>query len=331
MFHAANGGSWKDTRRPPMSSQSSPARQPIQAPSALLAIFVSILWGGNVVSIRLGVDSIPPLWSAFWRMLLGVIVVGAWAFFRRIPLGVPRSEMGPLLSLGLLFTIQIGLLNTGAALTSPAYGVLILNSYAVFANLIGHFFSGHSAGAALEERLTPTRILGLLLSFAGIAVLTFGQPVSKLAPNPILGNLILTVSCALLGLRQVYTRWVVQSIDPVRAIVWQMACSVPLFLIVAALSEPLLLKPISTEAILAITYQGAVVAGVCFIIWAQLLQRHSAGALSMYAFLVPVSGVVLSSILFGEALRPQLLVGAALIFAGVYVVSVPAYGKAKAT
>jgi drug/metabolite transporter (DMT)-like permease len=312
-------------------SMSSPSHQPIHASSALLAIVVSILWGGNVVSIRLGVDSIPPLWSAFWRMLLGVVVVGAWALFRRIPLGLPRGEMGPLLGLGLLFTLQIGLLNTGAALTSPAYGVLILNSYAVFANLIGHFFSGHAAGAGLEERLTPTRVLGLVLALAGIAVLTFGQVASKLAPRPVLGNLILCVSCALLGLRQVYTRWVVQSIDPVRAIVWQMLCSVPLFFIVAVVSEPLSLKPITAEAVLAISYQGAVVAGLCFIIWAQLLQRHSAGALSMYAFLVPVSGVLLSSLLFGEALRPQLLLGAGLIFAGVYVVSVPIYGRAKAT
>lgn len=303
------------------------SRQPITAHSALLAVFVSILWGGNVVSIRLGVDSIPPLWSAFWRMLLGVFVVGAWALIRGIPLAVPASEVGPLLSLGVLFTIQIGLLNTGAALTSPAYAVLILNSYAVFANIIGHFFSRHAAGASLEERLTPKRILGLLLSFSGIAVLTFGQPASALAPQPILGNCILTVSCLLLGLRQVYTRWVVQSIDPVRAIVWQMFCSVPLFLLVAAFSEPMTLKPVTAEAVLAISYQGAVVAGICFIVWAQLLQRHSAGELSMYAFLVPVSGVLLSSVFFAEPLRPQLLVGAALIFAGVYIVS----GKAKAT
>jgi hypothetical protein len=31
------------------------------------------------------------------------------------------------------------------------------------------------------------------------------------------------------------------------------------------------------QAVLAICYQGVIVAGICFIIWAELLKRHAAG------------------------------------------------------
>ena len=117
-------------------------------------------------------------------------------------------------------------------MTSPAFGVVILNSYGVFANIAGHFLPG------MEKPINGARAIGLTLALAGMAVLTFGQGVSKLAPNPLTGNALLILSALLLGLRQVYTRWLVQHIEPTRTAVWQMAESVPLFLTIALVSEP---------------------------------------------------------------------------------------------
>lgn len=290
---------------------------PIGASSAIIAIIVSILWGGNVVSIRAGVDSVPPLWSAFWRMLTGVLFVAGWAAWRGVRLTPSRNEYLPLLALGMLFTVQIGLLNTASALTSPAYGVVILNAYPIFANLAGHFGRGF---AVHEEPITGIRALGLVLAIAGVAILALGQPDRGLAPHPLLGNLLMVISAFLLGVRQVYTRWLVQTIDPARSIVWQMALSVPLFLVTASLSEPMLLKPLSTEAVCAILYQGVIVAGICFIVWAELLKKHPAGTLTMFSFIVPICGIALSTLMFREALAPGLFTGTALVLAGVLVV-----------
>ena len=274
-----------------------------------------MLWGGNLISIRIGVDSVPPLWSAFWRMALGVTIVTAWTLYRRLPLRPAKGEGWPLFILSLLFTAQIGLLNAGTAMTSPGFGVVILNSYAIFANITGHFFPG------MERPINGVRALGLTLALAGMAVLTFGQGVSKLAPNPLTGNLLLGLSALLLGVRQVYTRWLVQRIEPTRTVVWQMAWSVPLFLAVAAITEPPAYGRVTAEAIAAISYQGAIVAALCFIIWAELLKRHAAGTLSMFAFLVPITGIALSSVFFGEPMRITLLVGGALVLFGVYAVT----------
>lgn len=283
----------------------------------MLALLVSVLWGGNLISIRIGVDSVPPLWSAFWRMALGVVIVTAWSLHKGVAIWPRQGERWPLFALSVLFTAQIGLLNSGTALTSPAFGVVILNSYAVFANITGHFFPG------MERPINGLRALGLLLAVGGMVVLTFGQGTSKLAPNPLLGNALLIVSAVLLGVRQVYTRWLVQQIDPARTVVWQMVGSVPLFLAIAVVSEPPSYGKVTTEAIAAIAYQGAVVAGICFIVWAELLKRHAAGTLSMFAFLVPITGIALSSYFFGEPLRMTLVGGGVLVLAGVYAVTRP--------
>jgi drug/metabolite transporter (DMT)-like permease len=289
--------------------------EPLSARSVALALLVSVLWGGNLISIRIGVDSVPPLWSAFWRMAVGVVIVTVWALHRGVAIRPVKGEGWPLFVLSVLFTTQIGLLNSGTALTSPAFGVVILNSYAVFANLTGHFFP------KMERPITGARALGLALAVAGMVVLTFGQGASRLAPNPLLGNALLILSAVLLGIRQVYTRWLVQHIEPTRTVVWQMAGSVPLFLAVAALSEPPAYGRVTVDAITAISYQGVVVAGVCFIVWAELLKRHPAGTLSMFAFLVPITGIALSSFFFGEPMRLTLLGGGVLVLAGVYLVT----------
>jgi drug/metabolite transporter (DMT)-like permease len=289
--------------------------EPLSARSVLIAVLVSVLWGGNLISIRIGVDSVPPLWSAFWRMALGVVIVTGWALHRRLPIRPKQGEGWPLFLLSVLFTAQIGLLNWGTALTSPAFGVVILNSYAVFANLTGHFFPG------MEKPINGARAFGLTLALAGMAVLCFGQGASKLAPDPVKGNALLVVSALLLGIRQVYTRWLVQHIEPTRTVVWQMAGSVPLFLAVAAASEPVVYGRVTGEAIAAICYQGVIVAGICFIVWAELLKRHAAGTLSMFAFLVPITGIALSAWYFGEPLRLTLVAGGVLVLGGVYVVT----------
>lgn len=248
-------------------------------------------------------------------MALGVVIVLAWALHRGVAIRPAKRERWPLFVLSVLFTAQIALLNSGTAMTSPAFGVVILNSYAVFANITGHFFPG------MERPINGARAFGLALAIAGMAVLTFGQGVSSLAPNPLAGNTLLILSALLLGLRQVYTRWLVQYIEPTRTVVWQMAGSVPLFLIVAIISEPPVYGQVTAPAIAAISYQGVIVAGICFIVWAELLKRHAAGTLSMFAFLVPITGIALSALFFGEPMRLTLLAGGILVLAGVYAVT----------
>lgn len=282
--------------------------------SVALAILISAIWGGNLVSIKVSLASVPPLWSAFWRMLLGTATLGLWAHHAGAELWLRPGEGRYLFGLGVLFAAQIGLLNRAMQLTSPGYGEAILNSYAIFANVIGHFL-------AHEDRLDGRRVGGLLVSVAGVTLLAFGRPNQALAPDPLSGNLMLLASAVLLGFRQVYTRWLVQTIDPTRAVVWQLGWSIPLFLVAALWSEPLLAGPLTAGPLAAIAYQGFIVAGFCFAAWASLLKKHSSGVVSMFAFLVPVAGITLSALVFGESITPRLVAGCLLVLAGVAVVT----------
>lgn len=282
--------------------------------SALAAVAISILWGGNVIAMKLGLGTFPPFWSAFWRMLAAVAAVGLWAVVRKVAMAPPAGERRLILGLGVLFTVQITTLNFGVDLTSPAYSIVLLNAHPVFANLVGHFF-------VAEDRLSPVRVLGLATAFAGICFVFLGRPETTLASHPYLGNFVVVTSAFLLGSRTVYTQRLVQSIEPVRAVFWQMALSLPVFLAAGLILEPPLIRPLAATAVLAILYQGVVIAGLCFIVWTVLLTRMSPGKLSMFSFISPVSGLFLSVLFFGEPITARLFAGLAAVAAGIWLVT----------
>ena len=278
--------------------------------AALIAIAVSTLWGGNVVALKLGLLTFPPIWSAFWRMVVGALVVGAWALSQRIPLRPQTGETGILLALGMLFTVQISCLNLGVNMTSAAYGVVLLNSYPIFANIGAHFF-------VPGDRLSTRRAIGLAMSFGGVCLVFLGKPEGGLAANPILGNVVVIASAIMLGSRVVFTQRIVQSMEPVRPVFWQMAISIPVFLLIASLTEQPAIQPVNWPAVGAVVYQGAVIAGLCFVVWTLLLKRYSPGALSMFGFIAPFVGVILSALMFGEAITPRLWGGVMLVVLGI--------------
>ncbi len=238
--------------------------------SAVTALVISALWGGNVIALKIGLATLPPVWSAFWRFLTGFVAVVLWARAEGIPLKPEPGESVPLGILGVLFTLQIAGLNVAVNSTSPAYAVVLLNSHPIFTNLISHFW-------VAEDRLSRQRILGLAIAFSGICYLALGRPDAHLAPHPILGNVIIVISAVLLAARMVYTQRLVQTIEPVRPVVWQMAFSLPVFLGTALWLEPMTLQPLTAVPVLAILYQGVAIAGLCFVVWTRLLQRHSPG------------------------------------------------------
>ncbi|MCY3763099.1 MAG: EamA family transporter, partial [Gemmatimonadetes bacterium] len=58
----------------------------IGAGAAGLALLASLLWGGNQVFIKIGLQGMPPLAMAGARFAIGLLVVGAAAAASREPL-----------------------------------------------------------------------------------------------------------------------------------------------------------------------------------------------------------------------------------------------------
>ena len=283
---------------------------------ALTALMISMLWGANVVALKISLWTFAPFWNAFWRMGVGAIVIGLWARHRKIKLRPEEAEWPSLLALGAFCFIQISLLNHGVSMTSAAYAVVLVNCHPIFTNLLAHFIMP-------GDRLTWSRVIGLATAFIGICFVFLSKPDAHLAPEPFWGNLIGIASSFFVAVRSIATKRVVQRLNAVRVIFWTLVLALPGFVGMALAIEPLTLIPLRWEPVAAVLYQGCVVAGFCFIIWTGLLRDYSASTISIFAFPTPIFGVLFSALAFSETLATALLVGASAVVAGILIAARP--------
>ena len=110
-------------------------------------------------------------------------------------LTVRPEEWRAIWSLGILFAVQIGLMNYGIALTTASHSVVLVSSYALHTVLLAHFFIP-------GDRLTLPKLAGVVLAYAGIVVL-FARDFTQ-GGGTLLGDLVVAASALLLGERIVY-------------------------------------------------------------------------------------------------------------------------------
>jgi drug/metabolite transporter (DMT)-like permease len=289
------------------SALSHPARD-LDAPGAALALLVSLFWGGNTVALKLGLLDAPPLRLAWLRLLLGgaVIALWAWRTGRLTGFAIARDEWRPLAVLGVIFTAQIGLMNVGTALTSAAHGSVVLNLYAVHTVVLAHFLIP-------GDRLTARRLTGVLVAYGGIVILFAGETTTGAS---LLGDTLVFVSALLLAERQIYLARAVQRLDPVKLLLAQATVGTLAFVALSALLEPTA-TGWTPRLALSLAYQGALVAGFCFVINLWLLQRYRPSALAALFLTQPIFGVLVAALVAGDPLTLHLLAAGLAVALGI--------------
>jgi drug/metabolite transporter (DMT)-like permease len=282
----------------------------LDAKGALISLFLAALWGGNPIAVKVALADAPPLRLAWMRFLIGGVTILAWALWTRRA-GLFRWRPGEwrvIWSLGLLFAVQIGLMNYGIALTSAAHGTVLLNAYAVHTVVLAHFFIP-------GDRLTVAKLLGVLVAYGGLVVL-FGRDFA-LAGGTLLGDLVVSASALLLGERIVYMARAVQKIDPVKLLIGQSAIGTAFFLLASLVWESGTPTRYTPALAASLFYQGAVVAGFNFLVNTWMLQIYRPSVLASTALTTPIFGLLIARAITGDPLTPALLLSGAMVALGI--------------
>ena len=152
-------------------------------------------------------------------------------------------------------------------------------------------------------------------AFAGTAV-SFSESL-RASPRLLLGDVIVLASAVLLAVQVVMVTRMVQTIHPNRLLAWQMLFSLPIYFAGSALGGELPRYHFSVPGLIAVLYQGVLVAGVCFIVWTTLLKSYSPSRLSVIFFATPLFGILLSSLVLSEPVSPYLGAGGLLVALGI--------------
>jgi drug/metabolite transporter (DMT)-like permease len=277
--------------------------------SVLDFIALAAIWGASFLFMRLGVVEFGPLPTAAVR-------VGIAAAFL-LPLMLWKGH-GPVFRQHWRAVCLVGLLNSAIPFILFAFAVLsITTGLSSILNATVPLFGALVAWLWLKDRPDGLRILGLVVGFAGVAMLawdraSFKPDASGIAPAwAVLACLLATVCYALAASA---TKRFLGGLPPlVTATGSQVGASIGLAL------PALWLWPAAApggRAWLALSVLGLLCTGVAYILYFRLIEQTGPARALAVTFLVPVFAILYGLLFLGEQVTSWMLVCGAVIVCG---------------
>ena len=289
------------------------------------AVLANLLWGSAAPCIKLGYrlfavasdDVMTQILFAGVRFTLaGLLTVLFGSLLRRSFLFPKRGSWGMVLTLAMVQTvIQYCFFYVGLSHAPGFKGSIITPTSTFFALLFASL-------VFRQETLSMRKLLGCLLGFAGVVIVSIGGSVE--GGFRLDGEGFLILAACSYGLSSVLIKRFSSREDPVVLSGWQFTLG-GLLMTLAALLGGGRLQAVTPGAWALMIYLS-LVSAVAYTLWSLLLQRHPVSRIAVYAFLNPVFGVLLSAILLdeGKVLNlPRCLLAMALVFLGVWIVNRP--------
>jgi len=302
---------------PALVRKESEASGTIPLMGSLLLVLLCCLWGGNLVSIKISNQGIPPCLAAGGRSGVAVLLLWVYARRRGEPILLRGRDFWHGVAIGTLFGLDFLFLYWGPAFTHASRAVIFLYTYPFWVTLGAHLLIA-------TDRLTLTKGGGLVLAFAGL-LLVFGSRSPTLGPLFWVGDLMEVASAVFWASATLYIKKIVETrkITHFQTLFAQLLFSIPVLASASLLFErgqPLWLN---TSVLAAFAYQCLVVAFFSYLLWLWMIHRFSVSRLTGFTFLVPFFGVIMSGLLLGEPLPLLLWGGLVLVAAGIYLVNLP--------
>lgn len=270
-----------------------------------LLFLTFFMWGSVYVGAKLISGNVPPSLLACLRSCVGSVCVCLMA---RKHWGVKpeRRDIGTLLLVGFLgYYATVNLVQLGIALTGASIAALINAltpvSVTVFAALM------------LKEKITPVKLLCLVLALAGTAVITGGSE----SGGELLGILAVLVSVITWGLSSVQVRKLTAKYPPVLVTAWGLCISlifhIPTGIITCAVQG----ATVDLKSVLVILYLGITGTGLSQYTWSKSLSLLPASTCSLFYPLQALFSALLGALILSEQFKPSFFFGLALICADV--------------
>ena len=290
----------------------------------LLATLCCLLWGSAYPAIKggyalLGIarsDTAAQLVFAGWRFLLAgaLLLVMAQLTGRRVWALAP-VQWAQLGLLGLAQTaLQYVFFYVGLANTTGVKGSILNATGTFFSVLLAHFLYAN-------DRLSRRKALGCAVGFAGVMVVNLRGGTQGLdAGFTLLGEGFIVIAAFVLSAASIYGKRLSQRIDPMVMTGWQLGIG-GLVLLLGGLAGGGDIRGWSAGSLALLGYM-AVLSAVAFTLWAALLKHNRVGQVTVFNFLIPVFGALLSALFLGEAvLEWRNLAALVMVCGGIWLVT----------
>lgn len=301
-------------------TQAAHRRRPSRLALYLLGLGTVTFWGASFPLTKAALDYTGPTAIAFLRWTVSAIFLAGWlavAGRRDASLRLPaagamlRARWRTVAWVSLTgITLYYFLENVALRYTTATNAGVLSNLTPVFMVLIGALF--------LHEKLRGTEWLALAGAFLGSALVSQGAGHLTLGGSGLLGDAMMSLAGLFGALYSIGGKRLSER-HPPAVVTTVLAATGALFLLPLALMEGLRFD-LAVEGWGMIVLLGVGSGALANLFWMSLLAHTAASRAAMTLLLIPLISAGLSVFFLNEPITPLLVLGSALVLAGVVVV-----------
>jgi len=273
------------------------------------------LWGPAFLFVDVAVKEIPPLTLVAIRVSLAAVILYGILKVQGHTLPKWGSIWKHFTIVGLLYNaLPYVLLSWGQQYIDSALAAILIGTSPFFTMLLAHLFTS-------TDRLTPAKIGGVAVGFAGLAILL--APALQAGVQATLWGLAASLlAAASYGAAIVYAQQTLRGLAPMVGPTAQLATAsiilVPLALLV---EQPYLLPMPSWPAATSLLLLAVLSTALAFTLYYRAMEITDATTLSMIAYMVPIVATILGVLVLHEQLGWHVYLGSVLVIGGVMAVN----------
>jgi drug/metabolite transporter (DMT)-like permease len=295
---------------------------------AASAVGATLLWGSAFPFIKLSYKSLEiypeemgeqMLFAGYRFLLAGILILILFLLMKRNMKFRPETALS-LVKIGLFQTFfQYVLFYIGLSYSTGIQGSIIAGTTSFFQILLAHFLYP-------DDRMNRLKVAGLMIGFTGVIFANW--PNGEYEIHFGLGEILLMLAMLAGAYGNILAKKGSTKMEVIYMTAYQMILGSLGLIAIGAFSVGLVPFQFDLKSSLMLVYL-AVLSAAGFILWNNVMKYNQVGKVSLYLFLVPVFGVILSSLLLKEPLHYFVIAGLILVVAGIVLVNRPAPRAAK--
>ena len=279
----------------------------------LIFLALGFFWGSSYLFIKLAVGSFGTFTLVAVRLLFGAGLLWTVVLLSRVELPRQPRMYGHLAVMATInIAIPFALITWAERSVDSSIAAILTAAVPLFVILLAPFFLP-------DEPIRVNGLAGLVVGFVGVIILA-GRDLSG-SGGELLGAVALIGAALSYACGAIYARRNVRGLRPMVPAVFQVSFAFVIMTTLAFLCEHPLASTPDATAIFSIVWLGLLGSGLAYLCFFRLLGPWGATRLTMVSYVIPVVGIVLGFTILQETIDGRVVLGTALILAGIGLVN----------
>ena len=292
----------------------------------LLAMLCCFLWGSATPAIKIGYevfgiassDTVSIILFAGIRFFFaGILVILVQSVMSGHMIKPEKGSFPSIFKLSLAQTIvQYFCFYVGLAHTSGVTGTIISGASGFFSILLASLLFRY-------EKLTGAKVAGCIMGFGGLIIMNVSFSGGTVFHFSLMGEGLVLLSTISLALSGILVKKYSARFSVVMLSGYQFILGGLVMIVTGLLAGGRIRLSADISSYVLLLYM-ALISAVAYSVWGILMKYNPVSRVSIFSFMTPLFGVLLSAIFLGEieqALQLNKLLALVLVSAGIYVVN----------